>query len=112
VDPSHVLWIGGPGETGRADVARALADRFRIALYSLDDHADAHASRMTGALGWSSVSRHRLRLVLEDVRELPEDGELIVEGEELSPVSISAVVAAPDRALFLLPAADTELSRL
>ncbi len=112
MDPSHVLWIGGPDETRRATVARALADRFGSELYTLDEHADAHALRMTGALGWSSVSRHRLRLVLEDVRDLPGDHRLIVEGEELSPVSISAVVGAPNGALFLLTAADTELSRL
>jgi len=117
VDPSHALWIGGGHGSGKSAVARALSERFGLQLYSVDERSEAHAPRMPGAgVGWASLdefvttSRHRFRLVLEDVRALPEAPVAIVEGIELLPTSVSAVLGAPDRALFLTPAVDDPVS--
>ena len=48
-------------------------------------------------------SRHRFRLILEDVRALPDAPAVIVEGPQLFPTSVSAFLGAPDQALFLVP---------
>jgi 2-phosphoglycerate kinase len=117
VDPSHALWIGGGHGSGKSAVAQALSERFELQLYSVDERSEAHAARMPGAgLGWSSLdefvttSRHRFRLVLEDLRALPDAPVAIVEGIELLPTSVSAVLGAPGRALFLTPVSDDAVS--
>jgi hypothetical protein len=116
VDPAHVLWIGGPRGSGTSSIARALADRFGLRLYAIDDRVRAHEERMptvdersTAASPQQTLqsfvrySRHRFRLVLEDLRELPAEWTTIVEGSQLFPTSVSAVLREPDQALFLLP---------
>ena len=104
MDLAHVLWIGGPQGSGTNDLARALVSRFGLALYSVPEHTAAHAVRMpiVGESSALTTARHRFRLVLEDLRELEGDG-VIVEGEELLPTSVSAVLRFADQALFLLP---------
>jgi hypothetical protein len=108
VDPAHVLWIGGPQGTERSSVARALAGRFRLQLYVIDDHEQEHAARMpttdSSSRDWFvTESRHRFRLVLEDLRGLPAESAVIVEGPQLLPTFVAAVLRDPDQALFLLP---------
>jgi hypothetical protein len=71
-------------------------------------HADVQ--RM---LGWFvNHSRHRFRLVLEDLRALPDEPACIVEGPQLFPTSVSAVLRTPDQALFLAPVASEMEDRL
>jgi hypothetical protein len=48
-------------------------------------------------------SRHRFRLVLEDLPALPASPLAIVEGTQLFPTSVAAVLRDPRHALFLLP---------
>ena len=123
MDPSHALWIGGPQGSGKTSIAAALADRFALQLYHVDARTWVHEERMPPTefasltmderwvhadvermLGWFVAhSRHRFRLVLEDLRELPDEPACIVEGPQLFPTSVSAVLGAPDQALFLLP---------
>jgi 2-phosphoglycerate kinase len=113
VDPSRALWIGGPPGSGASSVAAALADRFALALYRVDDHASEHERRLPPSAVASPApdemlrsfvthSRHRFRLVLEDLRELPDEPAAIVEGAHLFPTSVSAVLREPAHALFLL----------
>ena len=117
MDPSHVLWIGGGRGSGKSEVARALSERFGLQLYSVDEQAAVHEARMPGAgPGWTSldefvtVSRHRFRLVLEDIRLLADTPVAIVEGVELLPTSVSAVLGAPGQAVFLIAAGDDPIS--
>jgi hypothetical protein len=106
VDPANALWIGGPPGSGTSSVAQALAERFGLQLYAVDDQADAHEPRMPRLelASFVSTARHRFRLVLEDLRELPDDQPVIVEGPQLFPTNVVAVLRSPERALFLLPA--------
>jgi hypothetical protein len=108
VDLSHVLWIGGPPGSGTSTVAEALAERFGLQLYSVDAQTSVHEERMpaTEFSTFLATSRHRFRLVLEDLRELPDEPVAIVEGPQLFPTSVSAVLRSPDQALFLLPERD------
>jgi hypothetical protein len=132
VDLSHVLWIGGGQGSGKSSVARALARRFDLQLYNVDRRTWVHEARMPatefGALSMDerwvepspermldwfvNTSRHRFRLVLEDLRELPGSPSVIVEGPQLFPTSVSAVLSERDQALFLIPDRTEQQARL
>ena len=132
MDPAHVLWIGGGQGSGKSSVAKALSRRFDLQLYNVDRRTWVHEARMPttefGSLSlderwveatpqrmlewFVTTSRHRFRLVLEDLRELPDSPLAIVEGPQLLPTSVSAVLAAPDRALFLIPEPAEQEARL
>jgi hypothetical protein len=120
VDLSRVLWIGGGQGSGTSAVAAALARRFDLQLYAIDDHERAHEPRMprTEVVSHAPVtpaelvdpfvksSRHRFRLVLEDLAALPSSPLAVVEGPQLFPTSVAAVLREPTHALFLLPNLD------
>lgn len=132
MDPAHAVWIGGPQGSGKSSIARALAERFELQLYNVDHRTWVHEARMPPTefssltmderwvrpepqrmLGWFvTTSRHRFRLVLEDLRELPDEPACIVEGPQLFPTNVSAVLGAPEQALFLLPDVDELRERL
>jgi hypothetical protein len=132
VDLSHVLWIGGGQGSGKSSVAKALARRFDLQLYNVDRRTWVHEARMPTTefsslslderwvdpdpermLEWFvTTSRHRFRLVLEDLRDLPDTPLAIVEGPQLFPTSVSAVLSAHDQALFLIPDQSAQEARL
>ncbi len=105
MDLAHVLWIGGPQDSGTGELAGALARHFDLTLYRVAEQAAAHAPRMpiVGDSSAQTTARHRFRLVLEDLRDLDVPRGAVVEGEELLPTSVSAVLRVPDQALFLVP---------
>jgi hypothetical protein len=108
VDLSHVLWIGGGPASGKSSIARELARRFDLQLYSVDEHDATHEPRMPlvaagETVGFMTAARHRFRLVLEDLAALPPSPAAIVEGLLLFPTSVAAVLREPGHALFLLP---------
>jgi hypothetical protein len=119
VDLSHVLWIGGGRGSGKSAIARALSRQFDLQLYAIDDHDRAHEPRLpTSGPGlpdeatpeellerFATTSRHRFRLVLEDLAALPASPLAIVEGTQLFPTSVAAVLREADHALFLIPGA-------
>jgi hypothetical protein len=132
VDLSHVLWIGGGQGSGKSSIARALSRRFDLRLYVIDFRVWAHEPRMPETefralsmderwvdatprqmLDWFvTTSRHRFRLVLEDLAALPPSPVAIVEGSQLLPTSVSAVLRQADQALFLIPNLDEQRERL
>ena len=132
MDPADVLWIGGPQGSGKSSVARALARRFDLQLYLVDHRVWVHEPRMPATefgsltlderwveaeparmLDWFvTTSRHRFRLVLEDLRSLPAVPGAVVEGPQLFPTSVAAVLRSPDQALFVLPLPAEQRERL
>jgi hypothetical protein len=132
VDLSHALWIGGGQGTGKSTIARALSRRFDLQLYVIDHRVWVHEPRMPstefGSLSMDerwlepsprrmvewfvSHSRHRFRLVLEDLAALPDSPLAIVEGPQLLPTSVSAVLRSPDQALFLVSDLGEQRARL
>jgi hypothetical protein len=132
VDLSHVLWIGGPQGSGKSSIAWELSRRFDLQLYAVDAHTWVHEARMPVTefstlsmderwvdaepgqmLEWFLVtSRHRFRLVLEDLAALPDAPGVVVEGPQLFPPSVAAVLRDRRQALFLLPRADDMRRRL
>jgi hypothetical protein len=132
VDLSHVLWIGGGQGSGKSSIAQALSRQFDLQLYMVDRRVWVHEPRMPatefGSLSMDerwveaaparmvdwfvTTSRHRFRLVLEDLAGLPPSPLAIVEGPQLFPTSVAAVLREPDHALFLLPDPDAQRERL
>jgi hypothetical protein len=107
VDPAGVIWIGGLPHEARSFVARSVADRHKLRLYSLPV---PELPPTVGDLARASV--RRFRGLLHELRELSEE-RLVVEGIELFPTSIAAVLRSPEQALFVLPAAgENGLDRL
>lgn len=124
----YVLWIGGPPASGKTTIARRLARKYGLRLYSADtrtwDHRDrAIAGGHAAAIRWESLtpaqrweqstpeemlamSLHTERgpMVIADLRTLPDAPLIVAEGSVL-PASASAGIAGPSRAVWLLPTA-------
>ena len=117
MDLSHVLWIGGGPESGKSSIARELARRFDFQLYAIDEHEAEHALRMPSLVVDETVdvaltaARHRFRLVLEDLAAFSPSRAAIVEGWQLFPTSVAAVLRDPGHALFLLPVAQDGITQ-
>ena len=132
MDPAHVLWIGGGQGSGKSSVAWALSRRFDLQLYVVDHRVWVHEPRMPRTefgelslderwldatpqqmLSWfTNHSRHRFRLVLEDLALLPDSPLVVAEGPQLFPTSVAAVLRSPDQALFLISDLDEQRARL
>jgi hypothetical protein len=132
VDLSHVLWIGGPQGSGKSSIAWELSRRFGLQLYAVDARTWVHEERMPRTefsslsmderwvdpeppqmLEWFlTTSRHRFRLVLEDLAALPDAPGAVVEGPQLFPPLVAAVLRDRGQALFLLPEPDDMRRRL
>lgn len=127
-----MLWIGGPQGSGKSSIAWELSRRLDLQLYAVDARTWVHEARMPFTefsslsmderwvdatpdrmLEWFvTTSRHRFRLVLEDLAALPDAPGVVVEGPQLFPTSVAAVLRWPDQALFLLPDRDSMRERL
>ncbi|ALV37339.1 hypothetical protein [Streptomyces sp. CdTB01] len=128
----HVYWIGGGSGAGKSTVARRLADRHGWRLYATDDVMPDHAARTTpdeapflhAFLAMDMDERwvnrppqvmletfHWFRgegfgLIVEDLLRLPPRPCVVVEGFRLLPHLVRPLLAAPERAVWLLPTPD------
>lgn len=128
----HAYWIGGGSGAGKSTIARRLADRYGWRLYATDDVMRDHAERTTAEdapalhrfIGMSMDERwvkrspevmletfHWFRgeafgLIVEDLLRLPREPRIIVEGFRLLPHLVKPLLAAPERAVWLLPTPD------
>jgi hypothetical protein len=131
-DFREVYWLGGGGCSGKSSVARILAERYSLPLYSCDDAFEDHLRRADperhatflriGRLAphelWAPPAETQasellgfyqewLDLVLEDLAN--REGPLLAEGAGLRPELIAPYLTSPDRALWLV--ATPELRR-
>ncbi|MGV9500877.1 hypothetical protein [Streptomyces sp. NPDC003642] len=125
----HVYWIGGGSGAGKSTVARRLAERHGWRLYSTDDAMADHARRTTAeeapllhaflAMDMDERWVHRspedmletfhwfrgegFGLIVEDLRRMPSEPCVVVEGFRLLPHLVKPLLPAPGRAVWLLP---------
>jgi hypothetical protein len=125
----HIRWLGGGSGAGKSTVARLLADKYGLRLYSTDAMQSAHTDRSNAAshpllhafLAMSMDERWVKRtpeemfrtfhgfhgegfeLLLEDLLALPTDLPILVEGYKLLPRLIAPLLSRPDQAVWLIP---------
>ena len=123
----HVLWIGGGSRSGKTTIAKRLARRYGLRWYSADAQTWRHRDRAVAAghpaaLRFESLTLRGAReghspaellemglheergpMIVDDLRELPTAPLVVAEGSTLPPFVVSTGVAAPGRAVWLIP---------
>ena len=132
----RTLWIGGPPCAGKTSVARRIARRHGLRLYSADTRTWEHRDRAVAlghpaALRWEALSAaerwehasvaemfamslfaERGQMVVEDLRRLPDAPLAVAEGSTLPGWAVSAGAVAHDRVLWLIPTETFQDGRL
>jgi hypothetical protein len=126
------LWIGGGQGSGKSTIAWELSRRHGLQLYDIDHRTQAHVARQAPheffelsiderwlhpdphtMLQWFvETSADRLRIVLEDVAELPDAPGVIVEGPQLLPSLLAPLLPSRDQALLLVVPETDQRDRL
>ena len=125
----HVYWVGGGSGAGKSTIARLIAARYNLRVYTTDDVMSDHARRSTNE---DSPMLHRFmamdmnerwvnrtpkamletfhwfhgegfRSIVEDLLTLPRKPGVIVEGFRLLPRLVEPLLGVPARAVWLLP---------
>jgi hypothetical protein len=131
----HILWIGGSPRSGKTTIARRLARRYGLRLYSADTQTWAHRDRaleagIAHAQRWESLTpierwkkppaqllemslhTHRGPMVLDDLRALPRSPLIVAEGSTLPAWAVSSGDATRSRAVWLLPTVEFQQEQL
>jgi hypothetical protein len=125
----HVYWIGGGSGAGKSTVARLLAARYGLRLYSSDDAMPDHARRIETADApllarfvamdmderWVNRSPETMLEtfhwfrgegfwpIVEDLLAFPAEPGVIAEGFRLLPRLVQPLLGVPSHAAWLLP---------
>ncbi|HEV3157292.1 MAG TPA: hypothetical protein VGZ00_08095 [Candidatus Baltobacteraceae bacterium] len=125
----HVRWLGGGSGAGKSTIARQLADKHGLRLYSTDDAMTDHAARcsaedspflttfkaMTMDERWVDRSPqtmletfHWFRgegfgLIVDDLLKLPPNEGILVEGFRLLPSLVEPLLHDLKHAVWLIP---------
>jgi len=132
----HVYWVGGASGAGKSTIARRLAAKYGLGLYSTDEAMADHASRcppedcpfLTAFKSMSMDERwvnrspqtmletfHWFRgegfsLIVEDLLKLPPDQAVIVEGFRLLPELVKPLLHRPNQGIWLIPTPEFRLA--
>lgn len=112
-DLSNTLWIGGPAGAGKTTVARLLARRHGLRLYSSDTRTWEHRDRAIAA-GVELPERgpgsgyDRGPMIIDDLRALPSAPLIVAEGGPVTP----QVAAVGGEAVWLVPSRAAQAARL
>jgi hypothetical protein len=132
----HVYWIGGASGSGKSTIARRLANKHGLRLYSTDEAMGDHARRwrpedcpkltefvkMSMDQRWVNRSPqtmletfHWFRgegfgLIIEDLLALPRDQGVIAEGFRLLPHLVKPLLHNPRHGVWLIPTPEFRLA--
>jgi hypothetical protein len=132
----HVYWIGGGSGAGKSTIARRLATRHGLRLYSTDEPMADHSPRclpedcpfltefkkMSMDERWVNRSPqtmletfHWFRgegfgLIVEDLLQLPPDQGVIVEGFRLLPQLVKPLLRDSSHGVWLIPTPEFRLA--
>jgi 2-phosphoglycerate kinase len=126
----HVFWLGGSPCAGKTSITGALAARFDLDVYRVDEVFEVHAQHFDPDLHpaltkWRASSwnqrwmqpletllgdviacyREHFTLILADIFSMPRDRPLLVEGTALLPRQVAGVLAGRNRAIWVVPTA-------
>ncbi len=128
----NIFWLSGGSGAGKSTIARRLAQKHGMVLYSSDETMASHAKRcspeecpqleefkkMTMDERWVERSPEVMldtfhwfngeafRFILDDLATLAERTRVIVEGFRLLPHLLKPHLASPRHAVWLIPTAD------
>src|SRR5688572_18021781 len=120
----HVFWIGGGSGAGKSTIARRIAARRHLRIYSTDDVMADHARRSTNEDSpllhrfmamdmderWVNRSPNTMletfpwfqgegfTMIIDDLLRLPRETGVIVEGFRPLPRLVQPLLSAPARA--------------
>lgn len=123
----HIYWLGGSPYAGKSSVADRLAEGHGLTIYRCDDAFDRHLAQCNAHdhpalfaishMTWDEIwmrpvdvqvaaelqaYHEEWGMILDDLRALPQDRPLLVEGCALLP-ELVAPVAARRQALWFVP---------
>lgn len=135
---NHVLWIGGPPDSGKTTIATLLGEQFGLQTYHFDRHEmehfsrvdpelhpalyKAHPDRMTPEERWLGSSpaqmaadtiacwTERFHMAVEDLLVMPTSPAIIAEGPGLFPECVAPLITNPRRAIWLIPSTEFKLA--
>jgi hypothetical protein len=131
-----VYWVGGASGAGKSTIARRLAARHGLGLYSTDEAIGRHSNRhipedcpfltefkkMTMDERWVNRSPQAMLdtfpwfhgegfgLIVEDLLKLPPDQAIIVEGFRLLPEFVKPLLYRPNQGIWLIPTPEFRLA--
>ena len=132
----HVYWLGGGSGAGKSTIARRLAAKHGLRLYSTDEAMADHSGRyrpedcpflatfkkMSMDERWVDRSPqtmvetfHWFRgegfdLIIEDLLKLPPDQDVIAEGFRLLPRLVKPLLHDPSHCVWLIPTPEFRLA--
>jgi hypothetical protein len=128
---AHVLWIGGPPDSGKTSIADILATKHDLPVYHFDRHEMAHFDRctserqpalyaarpeaLTTEQRWLGSSpdvmaaetiacwTERFWMAVDDLREMPTTPPVVAEGPGFFPECVHPIISDRRKAVWLVP---------